>query len=1171
MRGKKGMNKVSIIIPVWNEEKNITPLVERIHTSCKEKEQPYEIIIVDDHSTDKTRVKISKLLRKYPIVSLLKQGKRGKAYSLFEGMQKASSPFIVCIDADLQYPPEAIIPMIQKLKEGSDIVVANRVNQQISPLRKFISTSFKKLFGKTLFGLDYDIQAGLKVFRREIISLLDYQPSSGWTFDLEFLHRAKQAGLAIENFDITFEKRLSGKSKVSFLATSVEIGINALQVKSKQIKPVYIPPTDNKTMRGAGIGYRKRKYITHTTLNHTNSAITSFTTRQKMYAAFIVGIFVLGIFTHALVTLQILIGILSFIYLADVLFHFFLILKSLRYPQEITICKKEIKALSKKSLPIYSILCPLYKEVHVISQFLKAINTLDYPKDKLDVMLLLEEDDIQSKEKIKNLKLPYYVRTIIVPHSLPKTKPKACNFGLSYAKGKYLVIYDAEDIPDAFQLKKALIGFEKAGKTVACLQAKLNYYNPHQNLLTKFFTAEYSLWFDVTLPGLQAAQTSIPLGGTSNHFRTEDLKRLKGWDPFNVTEDADLGIRLFKKGFTTAIIDSVTLEEANSNIKNWIRQRSRWIKGYMQTYLVHTRQAFGMKNKNLWHSLFFQLTIGGKIAFILINPILWIATISYFAFYQVVGSTIALFYPTTIFYVAAFSLVVGNFLFLYYYMVGCAKREEWGLIKYIYFVPFYWMLISWAGFIALYQLLFKPHYWEKTVHGLHLSYRKQQFRLYGFPNTISIPLNPQAFGIQILQKTGKKTIQLFFELIQIIELNIFSVIDLFHTFPKNQTITGTNLNILIFNWRDTRHNWAGGAEEYIHQLAKRWVVNGNKVTLFCGNDGVHTKNEIIDGIQIIRRGGFYTVYLWAFFYYVFHFKGSFDVVIDSENGIPFFTPLFVAEPIFLLIHHVHQEIFRTHLFPPFSYIALFLEGKLMPFIYKNITVITVSESSKMETLRLGFTDKNKIIVISPGLDSTIFKPSKKTIYPSLLYLGRLKPYKNIQTAIHAFSLIATQFPKAKFLIAGEGESRGKLSRLVHSLNLSKKIKFTGQVSNEQKRKLYAQSWLCIQPSLIEGWGITVIEANASGTPVVASNVNGLKDSIQHKKTGFLVRPHKPSDFSQTISYCFQHKTILKKLEKEAHIWSQNFSWDRSSQNFYEELYQRVQLSKVQQHAYANAT
>ena len=179
---------------------------------------------------------------------------------------------------------------------------------------------------------------------------------------------------------------------------------------------------------------------------------------------------------------------------------------------------------------------------------------------------------------------------IIVPQSLPKTKPKACNYGLRQAHGEYVVIYDAEDIPEPDQLKKAYLALRRTvSRSVICAQAKLNFYNSHQNVLTRLFTTEYSLWFDLMLTGLQSARCPIPLGGTSNHFRVRHLRMLQGWDAFNVAEDCDLGIRIAQKDYATVIFNSTTFEEANSNLANWMRQRSRWIKGYMQTYFVHLR------------------------------------------------------------------------------------------------------------------------------------------------------------------------------------------------------------------------------------------------------------------------------------------------------------------------------------------------------------------------------------------------------------------------------------------------------------------------------------------------------------------------------------------------------------------------------------------------------
>lgn len=748
MKSRNFKKEVSVIIPTFNEEGSIEELVAKLNSSLLADGILYEVIFVDDHSTDNTQTKIKALSAIYPVQLFVKKGKKGKSYSLREGFAHASYQNIAIIDADLQYPPEAIAKMVIKLR-NLDVVVADRQNYHDSFSRRVFSKTFKKVFGKFLFNLDHDVQSGLKVFRKEVSDVINFKPSSPWTFDLEFLHRAREAGFDIGNFVITFSKRKKGESKVGSVRAIFEIGLNALKVKLKRIHPQAMPPHAPESMMGAGVGFKRKQFITHTTLPHNKSAIRTFLLRQKMFVGLLLFLVGAGLVLNTINTLEVVIAILSTIYFLDTVFNAGLILKSLKSPQEIVVNKKELENLSESNLPIYTILCPLYKEAHIIPQFIDAISKISWPKNKLDVILLLEEDDANSIDVAKRMGLPSYVRIAIVPDSQPKTKPKACNYGLSIAKGEYLVIYDAEDIPDVMQLKKAYMSFAKAEPEIKCLQAKLNYHNPHQNLLTRFFTAEYSLWFDVTLTGYQSINTSIPLGGTSNHFRTKDLLELQGWDPFNVTEDADLGVRLFKHGYRTAIIDSTTLEEANSKWGNWIRQRSRWIKGYMQTYLVHTRDPYSFFKSNKQHSFLFNLIFGGKIAFILINPILWLATFSYFAFYAYVGPAIERLYPSIIFYMAGTSLVLGNFLYLYYYMIGCMKREQYGLIKYIFLVPFYWLMISVAGFYALFQLILKPHYWEKTTHGLNLIHFKQKKsrREFTIPKIILIPVK---YGMSLL-------------------------------------------------------------------------------------------------------------------------------------------------------------------------------------------------------------------------------------------------------------------------------------------------------------------------------------------------------------------------------------------------------------------------------------
>lgn len=712
-------NGLTIIVPVKNEAKNIEPLVKRINKSLNQAKIPYSIIFIDDHSTDKTRDVLNVLKEVYPIEVYLKQGKTGKAYSILEGASYAETEFVAMIDADLQYPPEAI-PEMMKLSKKYGVVVGGRKKYQASLLRRFLSHNFSFVFGTLLHGFNQDVQSGLKLIKREILSFINEKDVSPWTIDLALLNTARELGHKIGEVDIVFEKRKFEKSKVSIVKSSFEIGAGAIKQKIFKKKTFVLPGIGSNNLIGAGIIHNREKLITHTTLEPFQTALRTFTTKQFFLVFLLLTILEAGFIWDAFNTAIILVGILSGIYFIDVLFNIAVVLKSLHFPPEFKVKASELAQLSDKNLPVYTILCPLYKEAHILPHFLDSIEKLDYPKNKLDVLLLLEEDDKETIKAVSKLDIPSYVKTLIVPDSQPKTKPKACNFGLAHAKGEYLVIYDAEDKPEPLQLKKAIMAFQKVPSNIVCLQAKLNYFNPNQNLLTRFFTAEYSLWFDVILPGLQSIDSTIPLGGTSNHFKTKTLIELKGWDPFNVTEDCDLGVRLFKQGFKTAIIDSTTLEEANSSPKNWLRQRSRWIKGYMQTYLVHMRNPLQFLREHGVHALIFQLVIGARISFMLINPFLWLITFSYFALYQYVGPAIEAFFPSIIFYMAVTSLIFGNFMYIYNYMIGLAKREHWGLIKYVFLVPLYWLMASVAAAIALYQLMVKPHYWEKTEHGLHL-------------------------------------------------------------------------------------------------------------------------------------------------------------------------------------------------------------------------------------------------------------------------------------------------------------------------------------------------------------------------------------------------------------------------------------------------------------------
>src|SRR5579859_2202640 len=368
------------------------------------------------------------------------------------------------------------------------------------------------------------------------------------------------------------------------------------------------------------------------------SAFHTFTWSQHLTLFLLTSTIIVSIFFYGIHILVAALALLMMFYLGDLLFTFILSTRTLSRSSEEHIHDKVVHALADAEWPSYTILCPLYREVEVVPQFVRAMQNLDYPANKLQILFLTEEDDAATRDAIASLGLPAHFSIITVPAGEPRTKPRACNFGLLRATGDYIVIYDAEDIPDPLQLKKAVLTFSTNGPDLACVQAKLNFYNPEQNLLTRWFTAEYSLWFDLTLPSLQRSGLPLPLGGTSNHFPAETLRVLGAWDPFNVTEDCDLGQRLARFHMRTAVLDSTTYEEANSRFKNWLRQRSRWIKGYMQTYLVYMRRPWQyLQPGRLREFIGLQLIIGGKTAVLLLNPLMWLLLIVYFTFRPYVG------------------------------------------------------------------------------------------------------------------------------------------------------------------------------------------------------------------------------------------------------------------------------------------------------------------------------------------------------------------------------------------------------------------------------------------------------------------------------------------------------------------------------------------------------
>jgi cellulose synthase/poly-beta-1,6-N-acetylglucosamine synthase-like glycosyltransferase len=359
--------------------------------------------------------------------------------------------------------------------------------------------------------------------------------------------------------------------------------------------------------------------------------------------------------------------------------------------------------------PLYTILCPLYREANVVGDLAEALSRLDYPSHRLDIKLLVEEDDPETVAAALSAGAgARHVEVLIIPARAPRTKPKALNVGLLHAQGEFVAVYDAEDRPHPQQLRAALAAFEDGGHRLACVQAPLSIDNADASWIARQFAAEYAIQFREILPLLARLGLPLPLGGSSNHFRTEILRAAGGWDPFNVTEDADLGYRLGRDRFQTGVIGPPTYEEAPVTFGAWLSQRSRWIKGHLQTWLVLMRDPFQVARElGFWGFASMQLMLaGGLVAAFVHGPLAFIVLTAMLSPYDLL--------PPADFILALCGYCVAMFAAL----TASGLSGNLSHARAALTMPFYWPLSTLAALRALGELLIRPHHWSKTAHGV---------------------------------------------------------------------------------------------------------------------------------------------------------------------------------------------------------------------------------------------------------------------------------------------------------------------------------------------------------------------------------------------------------------------------------------------------------------------
>jgi len=406
-----------------------------------------------------------------------------------------------------------------------------------------------------------------------------------------------------------------------------------------------------------------------------------------------------------------------FVFILPTIIKWFIVFRCLLFKNKLD--KPKYALLSDEKLPVYSVIIPLYKESKIFPELKKYLEKIDYPIEKLDIILLLEADDKRTLKIVRKYLRrhnPYHIKQLIIPECLPRTKPKAMNVALNYIKGEYFVIYDAEDRPDPLQIKKAASYFQILPPKVGALQAKLEYHNTHKTFfLTRMFTLEYDIWFNHFLQGIVGLKLPVPLSGTSTHMRTRDILKIGGWDAYNVTEDCDLGMRLNAANYDTYILDSITYEEAVHKLPIWIKQRTRWMKGYLQTLITHLRNPKeAIKIFGIYRFLGIYGIVGGQVFSALLYPACWIFYGISFLHLTPITNPLNEYFTL----ILKILMITGFILPIIQSILTIIQiKRKYFLIAFSCLYPLYWFFAGFAAYRAVWQLLRKPFKWEKTPHG----------------------------------------------------------------------------------------------------------------------------------------------------------------------------------------------------------------------------------------------------------------------------------------------------------------------------------------------------------------------------------------------------------------------------------------------------------------------
>lgn len=714
---RAGENLVSVVVPTRNDRRFLRRCVEEVDDAMRAIDREYELIVVDDRSIDGTPELARSLQDRYPVRVVEQAGKRGRSVALKEGVDQAVGASIVLLDPDVRFATADFGAMLGKLDDAT-IVVANR-SRYATLWHAVFGRAFRWVFGNLLLSVEADIRSGIKMFRRSLLHSLRFDPEFDprLGYDAVLLYHAKRAGWNVASVPVGYTRPVFHHGFGAAVAVRALLAFDVVRLTLshalRSVLPFLYPPAP---IEYFSAGFTNvNDYLFLTSAQSAKGHITRETVSLAFVAVLAGAAFMFGVSSGFGVPLLTVIAFgISAMYVTLMSFKVAMLAASMPTANE-TIGPEDLAAVTDEELPVVSILIPLYREKDIIPQIFRYLSDFDYPQEKLDIIFILESTDTETAEAFLAMHPPSHFKALLSPDVFPKTKPKAMNVAFGQAKGDVVVIFDAEVLPERDQLKKAYLTF-KRNPGAMYLHSRMDVYNAETNWITHLYTAEFSYFYHYFMPGLVASKYPVPISGHSTYFRKHVIEKVGAWDAYNVAEDCDIGIRLYRKGFGSGMmLDSHTWEQSTTTIPTWVRQRTRWIQGFIQTSMVQLRYPFLLKRelKSWKNFIVFLMLVPGNVVLNILNIVQWamfaLWHMTHAPFLQVAYSGVTLYMATTCF-------ILGNFFFTFFGLYALYVRKHYSSVPWGFLMFVYWIMLGIATVRATLHLFLHPHKWDKTQH-----------------------------------------------------------------------------------------------------------------------------------------------------------------------------------------------------------------------------------------------------------------------------------------------------------------------------------------------------------------------------------------------------------------------------------------------------------------------